>query len=429
MPEETAVLETPEIDVAGVDESADIGESTDVSDAGNEDSSVDEVEGVEGVDDLDTPDAAEEEDPNAPPPVTDGRKMPDNLKKAIAGIKATNPEAAKAIKGLYWSDQEYRAAFPKPADAVAAKNLIEEIGGQEGIQSITAEREEWNQIDQAFAEGKPDFVKGLAEGNPDAFLKTAPHVINEFAQRAPEQYQYYANNVAVNTLASAGLSIDSLAAAYHKFSDNPQAQAVIADVHNALVGLKEKATAFEQKRTDPREEQLKQREQQFEEKRRADFEGGIASQAEKYLSEKMQPELDRIIGARKVDPEAMKGYQEMVKARVEKMLGEIPNIANTLEAHYRTGDAAKSAAYIQAQYNRILPIAAKVIEPYLRNIAPSAAKPAAKTGQAGRSAGPGEVVLKEMPEWHEVDQSKTTVADLIEGRAILKNGKKASGWA
>jgi hypothetical protein len=355
--------------------------------------------------------------------------MPDALKKAIAGIKATNPEAAKAIKGLYWSDQEYRAAFPKPADAVAAKTLIDEIGGQEGIQTITAEREEWSQIDRDFAEGKPEFVKGLAEGNPDAFLKTAPHVINEFATRAPEQYQYYANNVAVNTLASAGISLDGLAQAFHKMAENPQAQAVIAEVHNALAGLKEKATQFEQKRTDPREEALKQKETAFEQKRRADFEGSIASQAEKYLGDKMQPEIDRIVGTRKVDPEAMKGYQEMVQAKVMKMLGEIPNFENTLEAHYRTGDASKSVAYITSQYNRILPIAAKVIEPYLRNIAPSAAKPVGKTAVPTRSAGPGEVVLKEMPDWDQIDYTKCTVADVMGGKAVLRNGKRASGWA
>jgi hypothetical protein len=144
----------------------------------------------------------------------------------------------------------------------------------------------------------------------------------------------------------------------------------------------------------------------------------------------MQPELDRIIGTRKVDPEAMKGYQEMVQAKVMKMLGEIPNIANTLEAHYRTGDAAKSVAYIQAQYNRILPQAVKVIEPYLRNIAPSVAKPAPGTKQANpaRAAEPGSVVLKEMPSWDQVDQSRTTVADMMMGKAVLKNGKKATGW-
>jgi hypothetical protein len=425
MAEETAILETPEIDTPELEGTEEVEHS---------ELPVPEVEGEEEPgeeDDLDTPDEAEEEDPNAPPPVADGRKMPDALKKAIAGIKATNPEAAKAIKGLYWSDQEYRSAFPKPADAVAAKTLIDEIGGQEGIQTITAEREEWSQIDRDFAEGKPEFVKGLAEGNPDAFLKTAPHVINEFATRAPEQYQYYANNVAVNTLASAGISLDGLAQAFHKMAENPQAQAVIAEVHNALAGLKEKATQFEQKRTDPREEALKQKETAFEQKRRADFEGSIASQAEKYLGDKMQPEIDRIVGTRKVDPEAMKGYQEMVQAKVMKMLGEIPNFENTLEAHYRTGDASKSVAYITSQYNRILPIAAKVIEPYLRNIAPSAARPVVngKPAQAAKPAGAGEVVLKEMPEWDQIDYSKCTVADVMTGKAVLKNGKRASGWA
>jgi hypothetical protein len=428
MAEETAVLESPELETPEVEVG---GEETVEQPDESVELGAEQPEGEEPAeDDLDTPDPAEE-DPNAPPVVADGRKMPDGLKKAIAGIKATNPEAAKAIKGLYWSDQEYRAAFPKPADAVAAKNLIEEIGGPEGIQGITAEREEWQQIDKDFSEGKPEFVKGLAEGNPEAFLKTAPHVINEFAQRAPEQYQYYANNVAVNTLASAGLSLDSLAAAYHKFSDNPQAQAVIADVHNALVGLKEKAAAFEQKRVDPREEQLKQREQQFEEKRRADFEGSVASQAEKFLAEKMQPEIDRIVGTRKVDPEAMKGYQEMVQAKVMKMLGEVKGFEATLEAHYRTGDAAKSVAYVQSQYNRILPVAAKVIEPFLRNIAPGAAKPVAKNPVTGarQPSGPGEVVLKEMPDYSQIDFNKCTVADVMQGNAILKNGKKASGWA
>jgi hypothetical protein len=419
---ETPEIETPEVETEEVEQPE--GEVTDLGDATEEPEAEEPAE-----DDLDTPDEPEETDPNAPPPVADGRKMPDGLKKAIAGLKATNPEAAKAIKGLYWSDQEYRAAFAKPAEAVAAKQWLDEIGGQEGIQTITAEREEWSQIDRDFAEGKPEFVKGLAEGNPDAFLKTAPHVINEFATRAPEQYQYYANNVAVNTLASAGISLDGLAQAFHKMAENPQAQAVIAEVHNALAGLKEKATQFEQKRTDPREEALKQKETAFEQKRRADFEGSIASQAEKYLGDKMQPEIDRIVGTRKVDPEAMKGYQEMVQAKVMKMLGEIPNFENTLEAHYRTGDASKSVAYITSQYNRILPIAAKVIEPYLRNIAPSAAKPVGKTAVPTRSAGPGEVVLKEMPDWDQIDYTKCTVADVMGGKAVLRNGKRASGWA
>lgn len=413
---------TPEVDEAPA-ESTDIGEETEGDSAEQEEQGAeDEAEGEESESD--------EEEPVEDKPA-DGRKMPDGLKKAIASLKTTSPEVAKQIKGIYYAEQEYRAAFPKPEDAVAAKNLIEEIGGQEGIQEIAAEREEWRKIDSDFSEGKPDFVKSLAEGNPEAFLKTAPHVINEFATRAPEQYAYYANRLTLNTMASSGFSLQNLHGAYERYKEsNPEAAGIIAEVYNAMYDLNSKAAQFEQKRTDPREEQLKQREQEFETKRRADFETGVASQAEKYLGEKMTPEIDRIIGNRKVDPEAMKEFQKMVQGKVGELLAAIPGIEDKLEAYYRTGDSAKSVAYIQSQYNRLLPQAVKVIEPFLRNIAAAPAKTQQRqvNGKA-EAAEPGTVVLKEMPEWHQVDQSKTSVADLIEGRAVLKNGKKATGWA
>lgn len=429
MADET-VLDSPEIEVtdAPVEE---------VEQPGGELSDLPEEqeEEVTEDDDLDTPDVEEEEGKKEEPeqPVADGRKMPDGLKKAIAGLKETSPEIAKQIKGLYWSDQEYRAAFPKPADAVAAKQFLEEIGGQEGVQEIAAEREEWQQIDRDFSEGKPEFVKSLAEGNPEAFLKTAPHVINEFAQRAPDQYQYYANRLAINTMANAGLTIPNLAAAYERYKEsNPEAAAILAEVHNSLFDLNQKASEFESKRTDPREEQLKQREQEFETKRRADFETGVASQAEKYLSDKMQTELDRVIAGRKVDPEAMRGYQKLVKDRVGELLEAVPGIADKLEAYYRTGDAKKSLDYIQSQYNRLLPQAAKVVEPFLRNIAPGKPQQAQKTANGKpttTSSSPGSIVLREMPDYSQIDFDKCTVAEVMMGKAVLKNGKTATGWA
>jgi hypothetical protein len=429
MSEESAVLDATDLGAADdgaqddglQDESQDDGavdEATDIAD-GEEAAEGDEEEGAEGEEDA-------EADPNAP---TDGRKMPDSLKKAIAALKPTSPEAAKQIKGLFFANQEYSSVFPKPADAVAAKTLIDEVGGHEGIQQIQTEREEWGQLDKSYAEGSADFVKSIAESNPEAFLKTAAHVINEYASRSPEQYGYYANTVSLNTLASTGISIDGLARAYGSYSDNPQAQAIIAEIHNSLVGLKEKTTQFEQKRTDPREEALKQKETAFEQKRRGDFEGGVASQAETYLKDKMQPEIDRVVAGRKIDPDAMKGYQKMVQDEVQRRMGDIPGFADKLEAHYRTGDAKKSVEYIQTQYNRILPEAAKVIAPYLRNIAPG--KPAVKaaSGTPGtRPVSAGEVVLKEMPERSAIDWTKTTVSDVMLGKAVLVNGKKATGW-
>lgn len=404
-------------------ESNELGETTETE--GNE-------EGTEGEEGAETEGESEGEVEPKEELTADGRKMPDSLKKAIAALKATSPEAAKEIKGLFFSNQEYRTVFPKPADAVAAKALIDEVGGQEGIQQIQEERQEWNQIDADFAEGKKEFVTSLAEGNPEGFLKTAPHVINEFATRAPEQYAYYANNVAINTLAGAGISLDGLKQAYHAYKDKPEAQAIIAEVHNALAGLKEKATEFEQKRNsvDPEREKFKQEKTQFEQQRRADFETRVDDDAEKYLADKMKPEIDRVINGRKVDPEAMKGYQQMVQGKVMEKLAAIPGFKDKLEAFYRTGDQKKSIEYITSQYNRILPEAAKVIEPFLRNIGAGTKLITPKNGVAPTTqASAGEIVLKEMPDWDKFDQTKTTVADVMQGFGVLKNGKKARGWA
>jgi hypothetical protein len=364
----------------------------------------------------------------------DGRKMPDGLKKALAELKtAGKGDVAKQIKGLFYAEQEYRAMFPTPADAATVKATLDEIGGPEGIKEIQQERQEWLALDQQFAEGKPDFAKSLAQSSPEALVKNAPHVLNEWASLAPEQYQYFANSVAANTIMSqpgVEASLTQLAHLHGQLADTPWAQQAIANVVNGILGLKDKTAQYEQKRVDPREQQLKQRETEFEQRRRADFEGGVADKAEKYLAEKMQPELKRVIGTRTVDPEAMKGYERMVNDEVMRRLGEVPGFEEMLEANYRTGNADKSLAYIQQQYNKILPEAVKVIAPYLRNIAPGKPAPkAAATGATGKPATPGHVTLREMPSWDQVDRNKTTVADMMMGKAVLTNGKTASGWA
>lgn len=430
MPED-ALLEAPAIDDAalGVDDAQPIdatpidGDPAAGADPADEDPDAD----------LDTPDDPPADDPNAlPEPVLDGRKMPDVLKKAISGLKTESPEAAKQIKGLYYSDQAYRSAFAKPEDAVAAKGFLDEIGGQDGYKELQTEREEWGNLDKAYAEAPADFVKSIAENNPDAFLKVAPQAVNEWAQRAPEQYQYYANTVTLNSLANAGISVEGLASAYSRYADNPQAQAIIAEVHNSLLGLKEKTAQFEQKRSsvDPERTKLQEERSRFETERRGAFEDGVAKRSETYLTEKLQPAMDRVINGRKIDPDALKGYQKMVKDEVMSRLAAIPGFADKLEAHYRTGNAEDSVKYVQTQYDRILPEAAKVIAPFLRDIKPGVKAPAATGGTPGaKPVAAGEVTLREMPDHSQIDFSKCTVADVMQGKAVLKNGKRASGWA
>ena len=402
---ETAELETPETEAAEVPEAE----------------AAAEVEPAEGEE---TEEQEEVEGQTAANP--DGRKMPDSLKKALAAVKATSPEAAKELRGIYFANQEYRTIFPTVADATTAKTLIDEIGGPEGVQEIAAEREEWGNIDRQYSEGSPEFIKGIAESNPEAFVKIAPHAINEWATRAPEQYAYFAQSLTVNMLKNAGIP-EKLESAYNA-AETPQLKAAIADVYNKIVDMHEKAQNFAQRRPDPEREKFQQEKQAFEQQRRADFESGVASRAESYLLESMVPAMKVVIGNRTVDPAAMPAYQKLVKEEVERWMAEIPDFEKKLEAHYRAGDAKKSFEYIKGHYDRILPEAAKVIAPLLRNINPAPAPKKPGAAKPGAQPVRGEVTLKEMPEWRDIDFTKCTTADVASGWAILKSGKKASGW-
>lgn len=428
MADELATLDAPAEAPA---ESTDLGDALETPAQPEETGTEPEGEPDEAESEGDSEGEGDEEEAAAGQVAPDGRRMPDSLKKALAAVKAANPEAAKELRGLYFANQEYRNAFPTVADATAAKTLIEEIGGTEGVQQIAAEREEWNTLDKQYAEGSNDFIKSIAESNPEAFVKIAPHAINEWATRAPEQYQWYAQSLTVNTLRNAGIP-DQLAKAYEAARENPQLQAQIAGVYNSIVEMHEKAQQFatKQQSVDPERQKLTQEKQQFEMQRRASFEEGIAKQAESYLTDKMKPEVDRILAGRKIDAEAASTIQSLVTAEVQKRLAEIPGFADRLEAFYRTGDAQKSIEYIKNQYNRLLPEATKkVVAPLYRNIGAPATqnKPAAARTNA-TPAVRAEVTLKEMPEWRDIDFTKCTTADVASGWAILKSGKKASGW-
>lgn len=387
-----------------------------------------ESEGDEGSEEE--PAEEEEEKPVEVAPA-DGRKMPDALKKGLAALKSSNPEAAKLIRAQFFQNADYKAAFPTPADAVALKNQWDEIGGADGVAMIQEERQEWAAVDQAVAEGR---AADLLKDNPELLTKNAVGVVNEWAKTAPEQYGYYQNLVTANKLESLGLQ-SGLAElhAYLKDAD-PAAAKYVAGLHDKIVDVREKAMQYEQKRTDPREEALKQKESAFEEKRRADFETSVATEAESYRDKAIEKAITGLLNGRKAEPDQMKHYVKLVREEVGERLGKIPNFDAQLEAQYRTGNRQASVEWINKQYDRILTSgkAADVIAPLLRNINPqktNTQKPANGTKPASKGTGePGTVTMRDWPDHNQIDWNKTTSADYAQGKAILTNGKRASGW-
>jgi hypothetical protein len=413
-------------------EGEEFNEPGEVDGEGEEEGAELQDEGDESEGEEEQPEGEQEEEPKPAEVVPDGRKMPDAVKKGLALLKGSNPEAAKTFRATWFQNQDYKAAFATPADAVALKDKFEMLGGDEGIAAIESERQEWQGIEQSVADGK---LADVLADQPELLVKNAVGVVNKWAEKAPDQYQYYANKLTYNKMGG-DETLRTLGALHGLLAENSQAQQAVAQLHDHLFDMREKAGQFEQKRVDPREEQLTRDRETFETQRRADFETQVYNDAENYL----KPEIDKSIGAilngRQVSEATMELLREKVRANADKMLEQIPGVAKNIDSLYSTGDKVKSLDYIKQQYSRILTSgkAADVIKPFLRDINPTPVQkpnqPAVKTQkQAAQPSEGGKIHMNgKWPNHADVDWSKTTTADYAAGKAVLRSGKTAVGW-
>jgi hypothetical protein len=416
-------------------EGEELNELNEMDDQSQEEGAELQNEGDESEGEVEESEGEQQEEQKPVENAQDGRKMPDAVKKAFANLKSSNPEAAKTLRATWFQNQDYKAVFPTPADAVALKDKFEMLGGEEGIAAIESERQEWQGIEKQVEEGK---IADILAEQPEILAKNAVGMVNKWAEKAPEQYAYYANKLTYNKMGGDG-TLRTLSSIHGLLADNPQAQQAIAEMHDHLFDMREKSAQFEQKRVDPREEQLRQERESFEEQRRADFEGQVYNDAQSYL----KPEIDKAIGAilngRQVSAETMELLREKVNGNIEKMIEQTPGLAARVDALYSTGDRAKSLDFIKQQYNRILTSgkAADIIKPFLRDINPTPATKQngqqQKPQQQRQAAQPNEGGKIHMngkwPNHADVDWSKTSMADYASGKAVLRSGKTATGWA
>ena len=116
-----------------------------------------------------------------------GREISTAIKQAIE----QNPEQAAMFKKLqdaYFRNQAFEKAFPSATEATNVKQLLNDIGGVEGIEQLQQNSQVYQQQDAFLKEGNPEVLESIFNDFPDGAAKLAPKYLDKLAQTNPQAY-------------------------------------------------------------------------------------------------------------------------------------------------------------------------------------------------------------------------------------------------
>lgn len=365
----------------------------------------------------------------------DGKTLPNDVKQALAQIKATNPAAAGKLRDSIFEVRSYRGVFPTLAEAEKARDFVQGIGGEEGLNGLRSQLEESAGLQQKYTEAPAELVKTLAE-NPEAFKQFAPAVINEWASKDPAAYSYLQNSLVVDAMAKAGFTLDAIAGEHNAPDTPPETKRILAMMYNTLDGMQKKASDFKTTQTqrNPEREKLEADRKAFEESRQSEFEKDLSTKTDTYTRDKADPWLKQYIGDQQLPEGVTAAINRELIVEVGTRLASIPGLDARLESLVKTRNTQEALVAVQQQVDKVIQAATKtVVERYTRT-AGTQSKPAVpgkprvatpvKDGAPARNA--GTLKLSGPPKHGQIDWGKTQQMDFLQGSGVLKDGRRVS---
>jgi hypothetical protein len=383
---------------------------------------------------LDTQGAEPEVQPEAPEgqsqtgETLDGRRGPANIRNSIKAATEALPEQAAAFKELgnaYFREQAFKQHFATPQEAASAKQLIESIGGVDGITQMQQQAQRFQAQDDFLREGNPEVLADFAKDFPEGFAALAPHYLEKLAQVNPEAFSAAVVPYAIGLLENAGMGnfIKAIAAE----TDPSRQKQMLAQLDQWYASAKQGATRQPAARN-PGEERLKQQQTELEQQRQQMFTEGVQSK----VNATVNPELDRFTEQTAKAYNLNDAQKQAFRARLAARIIQQMNGDQTYKKQVDLRKNAKGAthesvgSYIASEFNRRLKDAAfqEANETWgapKRGVAQPTG--VVKAGSPKTAPNGGPLFVSARPADAMMDLTRTSDLDVIKGRAYLKDGR------
>lgn len=373
---------------------------------------------------------------------TDGRKVPDEVRKALKAFRDASPENAKAVSALrdsYGRELAYKAVFPSVKDAQAAQTTlqtVESYGGVEGIQATIAEIEE---VDQLLAAGDPKALDKIIEVAGEGFAKIAPAMLDKLQSSNPDAYAAAIRPHLVDAIGKSGLSeafeavIRSMefarepgASPEFKGKYEKQATEGLSKIYQYLQNLGKQAPPAASTATGA-PDKISERETAVAAREAQQFNQEVGSQANVKMNASLEKAISPYLRQLKLAPQAKSDFVQGVYDEVAKLAKADATYQRNKDAMFKakTKDAGKIAQLMSAKFDEVVGQATKTVAARrYGKAAPAAGAPKVAPGTPGTPAVAGKPVLvKELPKFTDVDWDKTDDDMTMRGIRVLKNGK------
>lgn len=382
-------MATATVDFAAIDDGSQVDQGQTIDDG----SQVDQAQDVQQTQDQ-----------------VDGRRGPANVREAVRLASEAIPEQAAALKTLaasHFRAEAYAKVFPKVEEAQAAKQLIDGVGGLDGITTIQSRIQQYDTQDAGLKSGDPAVLDAAFKDFPEGMATLAPHYLDKLAKSSPEAFEATIAPHAMGMLDRAG--IPSYIAAMMAETDPVRLKNMVGQLDQ---WIKKNADTVKTMRQAPQanaqDDKLKERMSAQEQREEQFFSKQVDSAVNSASATDLSKVVDQYAKTYKLNDVQKARFGTSLATRVvQEMLAD--DTFKKQDGIRRTSkDVDKVASFRAAEFARRLADAAfkEAQELYGATQRPAAGTGEVKPGGAKTAPGGGPLLVSRAMETSDLDMSK-----------------------
>lgn len=361
----------------------------------------------------------------------DGRLIP----KWVRDMKESNPEGYKAAKAAFFSLKERETIHPTVQAARMEHELVESLGGQEGVNTLQENAGFFRDASSQFLKGDPAFVKDLWAEDPIAAALHVSPMLEEFRAKDMQGYKSTIARIWANDFKQLNFApaLKDLRAAIA----NKDMRA-IGEISQSIQEWHDSIIDEAQKAEDPRVKTLlAERNKGLETRQKAEqaeFLKGYRTEATNAVVSQMDKVFDSFFRGRKISPDDRRDLQRDALSIANRAVEGDKAFIEQRDNHLKRGDSKAALRLTTARFQQEFTTAVKTIARRYGLVSgqPTQVPAQQKQNPGGPAKGPapaqGFVAVNERPPVEQIDSRRTTPTMIVAGRAVLHDGRKVD-WS